>query len=557
MDEGRWIAGILNSLGAPQSSLVRELLEELRALNESQSDSDLHQYAPERALRPLIKKGEDHTDYDLLRKRKVVYERIRSEWQKVKHLPTCLKQCQLLKETAFFSIPVGRDLFYDPLVEKDHEPITLDSALIYIQKARTIAEQFGDKVELIEIYYAHIHYYIHKTNYEQAREINGKMIELAREIGSLHYLERSYASLEHLYTLTKATLADRIEARQNQIAIYQQMGDIEQGLRLSCFLVRLLIMASENEQAKNLLYSIDQEASRLPLNEREEQTIRREYYNALALLHISNNNPNEAISAQRKGIAAHLAGPSPIEEYLLCELALLEELYLQQDSPQKFAQFCDQMRAAYPDAVRLKRWYHTPDTPDAVDWDPQNYFDEIESCWQWVDPLSKSHCQLTTSGLVINPIMGTGFYSNVYAPRLMLEKTGDFIFETTVDLSDDPLVAGGILVYQEDATLIRFGTGIQANGEITLTAKSYEMGFLQYSRGLCASSQIAMRIARRGDEFCAWCSDGDQWWCCGSIEFPTKQTLQVGIYAECSYRIFAATRCNDTPVKFTRVQIGK
>lgn len=71
--------------------------------------------------------------------------------------------------------------------------------------------------------------------------------------------------------------------------------------------------------------------------------------------------------------------------------------------------------------------------------------------------------------------------------------------------------------------------------------------------------ELQLRLARQGDCFRAWCSDGTKWYRCGHTEVKMNEQIQVGLFAECTYRDwFSPTRCTATPVRFAaaRLRIG-
>jgi len=133
---------------------------------------------------------------------------------------------------------------------------------------------------------------------------------------------------------------------------------------------------------------------------------------------------------------------------------------------------------------------------------------------------------------------------------------GDFVIDTTLDLSNSMTQAGGILIYQDDDTLIRLGCGIQADGEITFSVKSPFHGFVITARGLLLSDRVRLRLARRENNLAAFCSDGKKWYECGQIKLDMNDEIRAGLYAECTYRVFAADRCTTTPVRFSEVKLN-
>ena len=93
-----------------------------------------------------------------------------------------------------------------------------------------------------------------------------------------------------------------------------------------------------------------------------------------------------------------------------------------------------------------------------------------------------------------------GFFSNVTAPRALRLATSDFAAETVIDMTKVRTCAGGLLVFVNDHTLLRFGVGLQYEGEVTLTVKSARTGFAVVARGLIANAHhVHLRLQRRGD----------------------------------------------------------
>ena len=109
--------------------------------------------------------------------------------------------------------------------------------------------------------------------------------------------------------------------------------------------------------------------------------------------------------------------PEPIQEYLWSDLAWLEMLCQQEQQSAEFAAFCREIRPN--NRLQLAQWHlEKADPPPAV-WMQVDEFPGED--WHWRDPLGKSRFAVDGERLEIEPIMGTGVYSNVYLPRLARE----------------------------------------------------------------------------------------------------------------------------------------
>jgi hypothetical protein len=150
--------------------------------------------------------------------------------------------------------------------------------------------------------------------------------------------------------------------------------------------------------------------------------------------------------------------------------------------------------------------------------------------------------------------------STLRIPRFLGHQTDSFpgIRKPQKTVQDNPGAiynlgkAGGILIFQDDHTLLRFAAGSLFDGEISLAVKPPELGFDVPGRGLLDQERLALRIARRGNIFGAWCGAGGDWFRCAETELAMKETIQAGIFAECTYRTLRVERCMATPLKFRR-----
>lgn len=176
--------------------------------------------------------------------------------------------------------------------------------------------------------------------------------------------------------------------------------------------------------------------------------------------------------------------------------------------------------------------------------------------WRWVDPTGKGSRRASQTGLELTPVAGAGVMRNVLILRLVRPFEGDFDLETTLDLTAGRERAGGLLVYQDDRTLLRLMAGMHLDGEISLAVKSPELGLAVVGRGLMPVNEPRLRLARRGNCFTAWCGDGDSWYRCGYTELPLDHRVEAGIVVETTQRHFCLNRCAVAPVVFREVRVG-
>ena len=562
-DSAQWILEAMTLLHSPDAELVRDLLQHMATLRVGQS-VEVPRFTlcfPQSRSTDLLAgaTAEAERELELQLRRKALQARLRDHWQKAKCLPCCLKQAQVLKETALFAI--HSQILLDPLAEDTATPLTLEQAKHYACRAVEIAEEVGDWVELIEAYVVLGHHHKLTAAYEEARLIGLQALALAEKIRSLRHQIAAYKLLYELLTLTDPGPNPQIHLLQRQIEVLEKQGDTWYLAHCREMLAKFLIFTHDLTSAAEELQKTAKVIGSIPSDENSLAStvhIRGSYHRCLALLHHAQGLPAEAVEDMKTAMAYNTQSQRYREYAFLPDLAFLETLYLNLGDEAGFAAFCQDVAVGPP--ARPKYWHLSPEIPPHLSWDVEDLFpgSSLAPRWHWIDPLQKGAYSLGDA-LGIAPVMGTGFLSNVYAPRLMLDVSGDFTFETILDCCRNLTRAGGILVYQDDNTLIRYGVGIHFDGEITLTAKSPEQGFFVVGRGLLAARQVALRLARQGDCFRAWCSDGTKWYSCGHTEVKMNEQIQVGLFAECTYRDwFSPTRCTATPVRFAaaRLRIG-
>ena len=364
---------------------------------------------------------------------------------------------------------------------------------------------------------------------------------LAESIGALRLQERAYSTQHELLTLLEVDASELIKCEKRWIEIAQKIGAINILFSLYGRFTKLLILSGEIQEAEHQL----EKAYEVLKNHNEvlrESSYISYVYRMQSFLHYTQKNVARAIESQ------HCR-----EDFLWSDLAWLEMLYRHSNKDNEFRAFCDKLTGQ----THVKQWYLIRAIPESIVWDEEESFTgHFGQQWRWVDPLQKGSYTVE-NGLEITPVMGTGVYSNVYVPRLMQEIERDFTIEAVLDYRNGLTKAGGILVYQDDHTLIRLGVGIQFDGEITLTVKSPEQGFFITARGLLDAESIILRLKREQNRFTAWCSDGYTWYCCGRANVKMQEKIQVGLFAECTYRDFSLVRCTATPVRFKEVRVKK
>ena len=276
-----------------------------------------------------------------------------------------------------------------------------------------------------------------------------------------------------------------------------------------------------------------------------------------SLLHYASGETDNAIASQIEACDRNVRSGACREDYLLYDLAWLETLCRQDERTDEFQALCD--RWSDQPGLALRTWYLTDDTPDATAWEEEWVAagrDELHG-WSWVDPLGKTRYERGRDALVMHPLMGGGFLANATAPRLMRTHSGNFSLQASIDNTGEKTWAGGLLVFADDYTLLRFGAGLQCDSEVTLTVKSDETGFATVARGILEEApHVHLRLVRRGNTFSGWCGDGATWYRVGEVRMAFPLQVQVGIFAECTYRMFSLERCTDNPVRFESLRFS-
>lgn len=552
-DDAHWILGILDTLTTPEAGLVRELLNhmaELRAEPDEEESFDLTTRTG--APQPLPIEPElaaQQQNRELKRQQAALYARLREGWRRVRDLPPCEMQCRLLKETAYFAMTAY--LIADPIAEEE-VPLSLDRAMEYARRAVELARQLGDHAEMAEASVVLGRHHMNKTDYPQAMACWHRAIEVSEQIGNLHVQYFAFRRIAECLTLT-ASLAERIQWQQGLVEITRKKGDINSILKETISLAQLLVLDGQVGEGVAVLEELRQLLEKAgDLNELETIGFFRHYYTIHAFLCQQQGHLDEAVEYLQKSVRRNAESAVCHEDFLWYDLAFLEDLC--QRASRDFARFCQQLKLAR--RLNLEQWYLLAERPPEVAWTETNSLTApLPAPWSWADSLGKCACRWEKEGLEITPAMGVGFGGTVHAPRVSRYIEGDFTIETVLDFTDNLTRAGGLLAYQDDRHLIRLGAGIQYDGEVTLSAKAPDRALAIVGRGLLEAERLRLRLERRGPHFTAWCSRGEEWYRCGQVELEMGGRLEVGLFAECTYRMYARDRCTATPVRFEELRL--
>lgn len=561
-DNAQWILEVMTLLNSPDAELVRDVLGHMAKLRASRPVDETppplaHHDAPDPTC-PLNTVADTALEKELATRRRALYSRLRDNWAKVRHLPLCLKQVQVLRETA--ALAAHSQILMDPLAEIEDTPLTPEKARYYAAEAVTRAEKIGDTPELIEACLVLAQQRHLAADFDEARQCCLRAISLAGQIHSLRHEDTGYRLLLSISELTDAQPASYLALQRTRADLLERLGD-------SCDLAYCLLDLARIDTLNHDLMPAAENLARaartieaIPTDVPSQEKIREHvagcYHRRCALLRHAQGRLEDAAAEMRRAVMGSFGHERYRAFGMAVDVAFLESLHQDLADPAGFAAFCGKIDAQFH--THHRQWHLVPETPPQAPLDTDDLLSlpSLSPSWRWIDPLCRGAYTLA-DGLEITPAMGTGFLSNVSTPRLMLDVSGDFAFETTIDWCGDLTRAGGILLYHDDNTLIRYGAGIDFDGDITLTVKSSEQGFRIVGRGLLAASDIAtLRLVRRGQHYHAWCSDGNTWSRCGHVSIDTPEEVQVGLFAECAYRDgISLTRCAETPVRFSSARL--
>lgn len=549
-----WILEIMMSLNSPDAELVRDVLDHMARLQSQ------HPPEPSRDIQPPAHStAEVERAQEVQARRTALHNRLRDNWASVKHLPRCLMQAQILRETA--ALAAHTQILVDPLAESVGTPLTQELAGTYARQAVECAEEIGDQPELIEAYLVLGRHCLLTADFAEAQRCCLRAATLARQIRSLRHEANACQLIRSIASLAEMQPDTLIEIIEREVHALNQLGDTYRLAEALIGLAKLHILNKAPAEAEPSLARAAQIIDTIPETDtpssgRPRKHMQGTYRRCCVLLRQAQGCPTDAAKELQISIVDKFDHPKYQSFGLAADIALLESLRQQAGDRAAFIAFCSDLQSRFSTA--LQQWDLILETPPSCTWDWTDPLSVplLSPRWRWIDPLQKGAHSLA-DGLEITPAMGTGFLSNVYIPRLMLDTSGDFVFEVGMEWRGDRRRAGGILVYQDDNTLIRYGVGIDYDDDVTLSVKSPDLGLRIVGRGLLAQGDATtLRIARQGPHFAAWCSDGDQWYRCGQTHLELAGPIQVGLFAECAYRDwYSPIRCTTTPVRFVDARL--
>ena len=246
------------------------------------------------------------------------------------------------------------------------------------------------------------------------------------------------------------------------------------------------------------------------------------------------------------------------------ELSRLQRLSVETGREAQYRDFIAEVLRDHPDCflhLGLVQWELTEAQPPAAstgDLAQQHGTADL----QWRDETENSHYTLLPGeGIEITPgpEVGLGWLNS--APCLLALVPGDFVLETRITPDAHPQHAGGIVVWQDHSRLIRFASGIDHQGQISLgwhDGGQFRFVGLAYLRHW----ELHLKLIRRGIRFHAFFSpDGQHWYTFGYLDFGHAGPVEVGLFAECNYeygfpqpfpiRFAGFNLCAASPIKTT------
>jgi hypothetical protein len=228
-------------------------------------------------------------------------------------------------------------------------------------------------------------------------------------------------------------------------------------------------------------------------------------------------------------------------------LSGLEAAY---QDPGEFQAICRRYRQDHPETGNSSfvQWYLEPTILD-FGFEKDNLTSakgaqsEIQTL-KWTDPWGDCSFQVGGKGLEIQAANGRDLWRlNLSAPRLLRPILGDFAVQTVCRpaLAEKPAI-GGILLWQDQENYIRLDRGVLGEGEI-LYGGCFKNKDGLIGRGrlpeidpqtspVLATGEVWLRLERVGRRVRALSSaNGVDWFSVGEVEFPVKDSLEVGLHA--------------------------
>ncbi len=154
----------------------------------------------------------------------------------------------------------------------------------------------------------------------------------------------------------------------------------------------------------------------------------------------------------------------------------------------------------------------------------------------WQDAARNSRHQFLKDGVVeITPGIGVGLGWGRTAPCMLRRVAGDFKFVVRIYADSHPLCAGGLVVWDQEGNLVRFGRGIDHESQISLAWHDGQQ-LLYAGASYLAERDVYLCLARSGRQYAGYIStDGENWSTCGALRFGDEGPVEAGIFAELSY----------------------
>jgi len=229
---------------------------------------------------------------------------------------------------------------------------------------------------------------------------------------------------------------------------------------------------------------------------------------------------------------------SPISVIIGNSLSIMEEAYSMMGKQAEFILYCKELKEKNDYICNLKptQWYLEPteisDIFAQVDFIDEFDSQDLKSEWEWINPTGDSSYNFSSESgwLELHANSGSDLYaqnlSNLNAPRLLQEISGNFAIETKIK-SSDLSMAGGFLVWKDDKNFIRFE---RRENQIGLEGYIHD-GFNRFGRGMLTSDITYFRLERIEDNLKAYCSeDGINWFTAGEVSFPIDDPIRIGIH---------------------------
>ncbi len=216
-----------------------------------------------------------------------------------------------------------------------------------------------------------------------------------------------------------------------------------------------------------------------------------------------------------------------------CHLTEVELAYRSYGQAQAFNQLCEklelqreaELRDAGVNQICLKSMEHPSDFA-VLEFEDRFDSASLLTFWEWIDPEGASSYLLRRNPNCIEILASVDSllgYGSSSAPRLFQSISGNFAIGTRMGGQK----LGGLFV-RKDSNIVTLQRILWFFKPIVLTNQRLLAG-----RGLLDAESLILRLERKGNLFCAYCSDGEQWYSCGWTECEMEDPVQVGIFASC------------------------